>query len=87
MSELILGIIILALIGFIAWREKHFVSEKQQLMAFKLSETATEFKIVTEAPKKEEPTKVSSDFIEEQSLSDDEFFEAIKKSNGTDQAQ
>ena len=81
MTEAILGLIVFALIGFIAWREKHFVSEKQQLMAFKLSETATEFKIVTEQPKKEEPAKIPTDYIEEQALSDDEFFEAIKKSN------
>ena len=82
MSEVILGIIILALIGFITWRERHFLEEKRQIMGFKLSQTATEFRLVTENPKKDkDEPKIPSDFVEEQSLSDEDFFEAIKKSN------
>jgi hypothetical protein len=81
MSEIILGVIILALIGFITWRERHFLDEKRQIMAFKMSDTVTEFRIATEKPKKDEEAKVPSEFVDEQSLTDDEFFEAIKKTN------
>jgi hypothetical protein len=81
MSEIILGVVILALIGFVAWREKHFVEEKKQLMAFKLSENAVEFKIATEKPQKVQEEEIPSEFIPTNALTDDEFFEAIKKSN------
>jgi hypothetical protein len=82
MSELILGVVILALVGFIAWREKLFVQEKKDLLAAKLSENATEFKILTTPPRKEEKTEeVPSEFVPTSALSDDEFFEVIKKSN------
>lgn len=82
MSELILGIIILALIAFIAWREQHFSLERKDLIAGVLSKDIHEFRIATTPidKKKEEP-KTPSDLVEEQSLSDEEFFEAIKKSN------
>ena len=82
--ELLLGIIIFALIGFIAWREKHFANERHDLIAALLSRDATEYKI-TSTPATQEREIVTpatpSPFIDEHALSDDEWFEAIKKTN------
>lgn len=82
MESIMLGLIIFALIGFIAWREKHFSQERKDLIGGILSKDATEYKFVTTPPqKKEKKEPVLPEFMDEHSLTDEEFFEAIKKTN------
>jgi len=82
METIILGLLIFSLIGFIVWREKHFMQEKQQLISLKLSENVSDFKFSTAPVSKEKKiVELSADYMEEQSLSDEDWFEAIRKTN------
>lgn len=78
--EIMFGLIIFALIGFIAWREKHFTEERKQLISGILSKDVQEFTIATQVPSKKPEPQIPPEFIPESDLSDDEFFDAIKKS-------
>lgn len=82
MTEVILGLIIFALIGFIGWREKHFSVERKDLIAGILSKDVHEFTIATTPIQKvKEAPKQPSELMEESALSDDEFYDAIVRSN------
>lgn len=81
-TEVILGIITLSLIGFIAWREKHFTLERKELIAGILAKDLNDFTVAVTPPQKEEKKVVTpSEFILEESVSDEDWLKAIKKTN------
>lgn len=83
MTEIILGLIIFSLIGFIGWREKHFSQERKDLVAGILAKDIEEYKFAVTPPvkeKKEQPQE-PPEFVATSALSDEEFFEAIRKGN------
>ena len=81
MTELVMGVIILALIGFIAWREKETRHERRELMTGALTKDPVEYRIAATTPTKEEKPQAPAEFMPTTEMSDEEFFEAIKKSN------
>lgn len=83
MSEIILGLIIFSLIGFIGWREKHFSQERKDLVAGILAKDVNEYKFAVTPPKKEkkETPEEPPEYVSTSSLTDEEFFEAIAKGN------
>jgi len=83
MTEIILGLIIFSLIGFIGWREKHFSQERKDLVAGILAKDVREYKFAVTPPVKEkkEVTQEPPEYVSTSSLSDEEFFEAIRKGN------
>lgn len=82
-TEIILGIIVLALIGYIVWKDKHYGQERRELLNAVLSKTSIEFatankigESVDEKKKEELP-----DIIDQDQLDQKEFEESIKKTN------
>lgn len=80
--EYILGLIILALLGYIVWKDKHFAKERRELLNAVLSKNAVEFATANQITEKvEEKEEEQPEFILQDNLSDDEFIEGIRKDN------
>lgn len=79
--EIILGLIIFALFGYIIWKDSHFAKERRELLNAVLSKTSIEFATANKITEKvEEPKEeVQSEFIPQDSLSDEEFYDGINK--------
>ena len=82
-NEIILGIIVLSLIGFIAWRERQFHQERKDLIAGVLSKDLKDFQIAIAPPEKkgEKEATIPSEWVSEETLDDEAWFKAIKKTN------
>lgn len=82
MTDLIFGGIIIILLAFTVVKDREHAKDRRQLITALLSRNSTEFahaEAVIEVDKDKEP--VPAPFVDETSLSDDDFFEAIKKTN------
>ncbi len=80
--EYLLGLVILALLGYIVWKDHQIGKERRELLNAVLSKTSIEFataNVITE--KQEDKEETPPDFVPQESLSDDEFVEAINKNN------
>lgn len=82
MIEIILGIIILALLGYIVWKDHHFSNERKILLNAALSKTSIEFATANKITEKEEEKVEESlpEFISQDTLDDDEFVAGLRKS-------
>lgn len=76
-----MGVIILALIGFLAWREKEIRQERKELMTAALTKDPVAYRIAATPPSKEPEQPAAPEFMPTTEMTDDEFFEAIKKNN------
>lgn len=83
MTELILGMIVLALLGYVIWKDHHFSTERRELLNAVLSKNSIEFATANKIsePQEEKPEEPQPDYVSQDGLSDDEFIEAINKNN------
>ena len=81
MSELILGLIVLALLGFLAWQEYSNRRERAKFINALIAKTPEEFRDL-ELTEKVEPIKPNTqppEFVPEQDIPEEQFNEMIKK--------
>ena len=76
-----MGLIILALFGYTLWKDHHFSKERRELLNAVLSKTSIEFATANKITEKTEPKEeVPSEYISQDSLSDEDFAKSIHKS-------
>ena len=87
--EIILGIIILALLGYIAWKDYHFGRERVTLINAILSKTSIEFATANKITEKQEEPKEEAppEYISQDGLSDEEFVAGLRKSSSIDEEE
>lgn len=81
--EIILAGIIVALLAFIYLKDKQNASERRSLINGILSKDSAEFahaEAIVEDIKERRP-ETTPDFIDQSTLSDDDFFDAVKSTN------
>lgn len=81
MSEAILGIIVLVLIGYLYLAEKHYKEERQKLLDRIMAKSFTEYKDYEPTPQ-DSPPSVPPDLIPISEASDQQFNQAIDKELG-----
>lgn len=77
--EILLGLIIFTLLGYIVWKDYHFSTERKMLLTAALSKTSAEFVTATKIDEKEKVEEEVPDVIPQESLSDEEFSKSIHK--------
>lgn len=74
------GIIILALLGYIVFKDYQVGKERRELLTAVLSKNSIEFATATKIVEKEEPKEeVQPEFISQDSLDTDEFVAGLRK--------
>lgn len=84
MIDIILSAVIVALLAFIYIKDRDHTQDRRQLINAVLSKNSGEFahaELVVAKPKDKETKATPGEFVNEIDLSDDDFFDAIKKSN------
>lgn len=82
--EILLGFTILAFMGFLIYREKHFSEEKRQLIHALKAKDVQEFVTAEKVAESKPEPELPPEFIQEQDLSDEDFDKHIKGTLGED---
>lgn len=83
-TEIILGIVIITLIGYIVWKDSHYGKERRELLNAVLSKTSIEFATANRIDNPEDKVEVveeEPDEVDQDKQSDEEFFKGIKQMN------
>ena len=79
--EILLGITIIAFIGFITYREKQFSEEKRQLIHALKSKDVEQFMVAEHVSEEKSTTPTEPEFVLEQDLEDEDFQKFVKETN------
>lgn len=79
--EIILGLIILALLGYIVFKDHVFAKERRELLNAVLSKTSIEFATANKIMEPEEKKEVEQpEFVPQETVSDEDFAKQINDS-------